>query len=132
MTNRILIVEDNARNLRLLRAALGGTEREILEARTAEEGLHLARKARPDLILLDIQLPGMDGCAVARVLKERPETRDIPIVALTALAMQGDRERVLSSGCDSYLAKPASPGQIRMTVNGLLELESASRALIPA
>ena len=128
MTNRILIVEDNARNLRLLRATLGGAEREILEARTAEEGLHLARQARPDLILLDIQLPGMDGCAAARALKERPETRDIPIVALTALAMQGDRERVLSSGCDSYLAKPASPGQIRRAVNGLLGSASPASA----
>ncbi len=128
MASRILIVEDNARNLRLLRATLGGAEREILEARTAEEGLHLARQARPDLILLDIQLPGMDGCAAARALKERPETRDIPIVALTALAMQGDRERVLSSGCDSYLAKPASPGQIRRAVNGLLGSASPASA----
>ena len=126
MASRILIVEDNARNSRLLRAALTGPDREILEARTAEEGLHVAGEARPDLILLDIQLPGMDGCAAARALKERPETRDIPIVALTALAMQGDRERVLSSGCDGYLAKPASPGEIRKAVNGLLG--SAPRA----
>jgi CheY-like chemotaxis protein len=125
--SRILVVEDNPRNSRLVRAALGAPDREILEARTAEEGLHLARTAHPDLILLDIQLPGMDGCAVARALKEGPETRHAPIVALTALAMNGDRERVLSAGCDRYLAKPASPAEIRRVVEGLLPASARSR-----
>jgi two-component system cell cycle response regulator DivK len=103
---RILIVEDNAANMKLTVLLLEGGKHEILQAVDAEEGILLARKHLPELILMDIQLPGMDGLTAARLLKSDAATRDIRIVALTALAMSGDREKIVAAGCDGYIAKP--------------------------
>ncbi len=102
----ILVVEDNTANMALASFLLATGGHAVLSATTAEAGLLLARSARPDLILMDIQLPGMDGLAAAALLKRDEATRGIPVVALTALAMKGDEERILAAGCDGYIAKP--------------------------
>lgn len=102
----ILIVEDNERNLKLLRDVLGAFGYRILEARSAEDALLLAREERPQLVLMDIQLPGMDGLAALRKLRAAPETTATPVIAVTAFAMKHDRERLLSAGFDGYLEKP--------------------------
>lgn len=103
---RILVIEDNAANMRLAVMLLQREGHEILQAVDAEEGIRRARERLPRLILMDVQLPGMDGLAATRLLKADPATRDIRIVALTALAMIGDRERVAEAGCDGYVTKP--------------------------
>jgi two-component system cell cycle response regulator DivK len=103
---RILIVEDNAANMKLTVLLLERDNHEILQATDAEEGLRLAHAHLPKLILMDIHLPGMDGLTAIRLLKSDPATRDIKIVALTALAMTGDREKIEAAGCDGYIAKP--------------------------
>ena len=102
----ILIVEDNERNLKLLRDLLGAHGYRILEARSAEDALVLARAECPQLVLMDVQLPGMDGLAALRELRARPETTETPVIAVTAFAMKDDRERLLSAGFDGYLEKP--------------------------
>lgn len=103
---RILVVEDNPTNMKLAVLLLQREGHEILEAADAEAGIRLARERQPRLILMDVQLPGMDGLAATRLLKADAATRDIRIVALTALAMNGDQERVAAAGCDGYIAKP--------------------------
>ena len=112
----VLIVEDNPRNLKLVRDLLDFAGYRTLEAGTAEDGLALARADRPRLVLMDVQLPGMDGVeALARLRADRG-TADIPVVALTAFAMKDDRERFLSAGFDGYFEKPldirALPGKV--------------------
>jgi two-component system, cell cycle response regulator DivK len=103
---RILIIEDNPANMKLAALLLEGEGYETLQAEDAEAGLRLAREEVPDLILMDVHLPGMDGLAAARLLKGDPLTRGIRIVALTALAMNGDREKTEAAGCDDYISKP--------------------------
>lgn len=102
----ILIVEDNPRNLKLIRDVLQFLGYPTVEAETGEAGVALARERRPALILMDIQLPGMDGRAATKILKADVNTRHIPIIALTASAMKGDRERFLDDGFDGYISKP--------------------------
>jgi signal transduction histidine kinase/ActR/RegA family two-component response regulator len=102
----ILVVEDNPANMKLVREVLKGRGYRILEATSGEEALDTVKFIHPDLILMDIQLPGMDGLAVTRQLKGNPETRDIPTIALTAHAMKRDEERVLEAGCAGYIPKP--------------------------
>jgi len=102
----ILIVEDNVTNMKLSTFLLESADYTVLAATNAESGLTLAREARPDLILMDIQLPGMDGLEATAMLKADEATRRIPVIALTALAMKGDEERILAAGCDGYIAKP--------------------------
>lgn len=102
----ILIVEDNATNMKLSAFLLESADHTVIEATNAEAGLTLARDGHPDLILMDIQLPGMDGLQATALLKADQATSDIPIIALTALAMKGDEERILAAGCDGYVAKP--------------------------
>jgi two-component system cell cycle response regulator DivK len=102
----ILIVEDNADNMLLTVMLLESAGHTVLSAVDAEVGLTLARDGRPDLILMDVQLPGMDGLEATALLKADKATRDIPVVALTALAMKGDEARIRAAGCDGYIAKP--------------------------
>ena len=108
MTDRplVLIIEDNERNLKLARDVLNHAGYDTLEAESAEDGLALARDRRPGLVLMDVQLPGMDGVEALAQLRADPATRDIPVVAVTAFAMKADRERFLAAGFDSYLEKP--------------------------
>jgi two-component system cell cycle response regulator DivK len=102
----VLIVEDNPRNLKLARDVLDHAGFRTLEAGTAEEGLALARAERPGLVLMDIQLPGMDGVQALGHLRSDPATAGIAVIALTAFAMKDDRERFLAAGFDDYLEKP--------------------------
>jgi two-component system cell cycle response regulator DivK len=103
---KILIIEDNAANMKLATFLLESAGHTVLSATDAEAGLTSARGEHPDLILMDIQLPGMDGLAATRLLKEDDATRTIPVIALTALAMKGDEERIRAAGCSGYIAKP--------------------------
>ncbi len=102
----VLIVEDNPANMTLATFLLESAGHTVLSAIDAETGLTLAREKRPDLILMDIQLPGMDGLQATGILKSDDATRSIPVIALTALAMKGDEERIRAAGCDGYIAKP--------------------------
>jgi two-component system, cell cycle response regulator DivK len=102
----ILVVEDNPANMTFAVFLLKSAGHAVLSATDAEAGLTLARDEQPDLILMDIQLPGMDGLQAIGLLKASEHTRSIPVIALTALAMKGDRERILAAGCQGYIAKP--------------------------
>lgn len=103
---KVLIVEDNPANMTLAVFLLESAGHSVICATDAEAGLTLARNERPQLILLDIQLPGMDGLEATVLLKRDAATRDIPVIALTALAMKGDEARIRAAGCDGYIAKP--------------------------
>ncbi|HEX2168135.1 MAG TPA: response regulator [Longimicrobiales bacterium] len=106
MMATVLIVEDNPANMTLAVFLLTSAGHAVLSAVNAEAGLTLARERSPDLILMDIQLPGMDGLQATGLLKQDEATRSIPVIALTALAMKGDEERIRAAGCDGYIAKP--------------------------
>jgi CheY-like chemotaxis protein len=116
MSATVLVVEDNALNLKLVRDVLGHAGYRVLEAGDAERGIALAREQVPDLILMDVQLPGIDGVEALARLRADPATASIPVAALTALAMKEDRERFVAAGFDGYLEKPVSvpalPGQV--------------------
>lgn len=103
---RILIIEDNPMNMELTTDLLEAEGYQIIQANTAVEGIHLAKKNRPDLILMDIGLPEVDGLTAIEILKQDTETKNIPVVALTSYAMKGDKERILAAGCEGYIAKP--------------------------
>ena len=103
---KVLIVEDNPANMKLATFLLQSAGHTVLNATDAEAGLTLARGEQPNLILMDIQLPGMDGLQATVLLKRDDATRAIPVIALTALAMKGDEERIRAAGCDGYIAKP--------------------------
>ena len=111
-TKTILIVEDNEDNLMVYRTILEHVGYAVIEARDGEEGIARAREKHPDLILMDISIPRIDGWEATRRLKEDEETRDIPIIALTAHALEEDREKALRVGCDGYLAKPVEPRRV--------------------
>jgi CheY-like chemotaxis protein len=102
----ILIVDDNPVNMKLIRILLTGEGYDVRIAADAKEALEVLTEVHPSLILMDIQLPGIDGLELTRRLKAEPTTRDITIVGLTAYAMKGDEERILAAGCDGYIAKP--------------------------
>ena len=106
MARRILIVEDNAVNMELVTDLLEVAGYDVLQAPTAEIGLDLARSEAPDLIVMDIGLPGMDGLEATKILKGDPQTESIPILAATSHAMKGDQEKAHAAGCDGYITKP--------------------------
>ena len=113
---KVLIVEDNPANMTLANFLLTSGGHTVLSATDAEAGLTLARDEQPDLILMDIQLPGMDGLAATALLKGDDATRAIPVIALTALAMKGDEERIRAAGCDGYIAKPMRYQEFMATI----------------
>jgi two-component system, cell cycle response regulator DivK len=125
MTHAILVVEDNERNLKLLRDVLEYAGYDVRVARTAEDGITSAASEPPDLVLMDLQLPGIDGMEALRRLRENPRTADIPVVAVTAQAMKQDRERALEIGFNGYIEKPISvrafPDQVRSFLSGEVE-----------
>jgi two-component system cell cycle response regulator DivK len=110
MRPKILVIEDNEQNLYLTTFILEKHGCEVIQAREGGEGIRLAGQVKPDLILLDIQLPEMDGYQVAQALKSNPALGGVPIVAVTSYAMVGDRERILAAGCTGYIEKPINPG----------------------
>lgn len=102
----VLVVEDNALNMKLVRTLLQLQKLRVLEAGDAETGIQRALEEKPALILMDIQLPGMDGLEATRIIKGNPDLQHIPVVALTSYAMQGDEERAREAGCSGYITKP--------------------------
>jgi two-component system sensor histidine kinase/response regulator len=122
----ILLVEDNEDNLFTLRQSLGGVAVELATATSGREAIDYCRRRRPDLIIMDMQMPGMSGLQATGAIRALPGGDDIPILALTAQAMKGDRERILAAGCDEYMAKPIQPRELRAMVERLLG-EAAGR-----
>ena len=122
---RILVVEDNPMNMELAVDLLMLQGYEVLSAQTGQEALAILEREQLDLVLMDVQLPGMDGLTVTKKLKENPKTKDIPVVALTAHAMKGDEERMLEHGCAGYIAKPidtrAFPKEVEKFINKKME-----------
>lgn len=117
----VLIIEDNEQNIYLATFLLNTAGYKIVQARSGEEGLVLSNKTQPDLILLDIQLPEMDGYEVVRRLKSQESTAQIPVVAVTSYAMAGDRETILAVGCHGYVEKPIDPDTFVDTVTAFLK-----------
>jgi two-component system, cell cycle response regulator DivK len=112
MSTRILVVEDQPDNRQIIRDMLANTDYEITEAETGEEALVAIAKQRPDLILMDIQLPVMDGYAATRQIKADPALGSIPIIAVTSYALSGEEKKARAAGCDDYVPKPFSPRQL--------------------
>jgi two-component system cell cycle response regulator DivK len=117
---RILIIEDNEQNSYLQTFILQKNGHEVIQSSSGEAGIARAAQELPDLILLDIQLPGMDGYAVAKALRSNPAIAHIPIIAVTSYAMTGDRERILASGCTSYIEKPINPETFHREISQFL------------
>ena len=120
MPKKILIIEDNLQNLRVVQLSLKDQGYLLLEATDGNDALKLALKERPDLIIMDIQLPGMSGIEITRKLRERPDFQQVPIVAVTAYAMRGDKEKALNLGFDAYLTKPISTRELASLVAEML------------
>jgi len=116
----ILIIEDNAVNMKLSSLIVRSAGHSVLCAIDAETGLTLARESQPDLILMDVQLPGMDGVAATAILKQDPVTAAIPVIALTAQAMKADQEKCRTAGCDAYIVKPFHYPELRSAIEDLL------------
>ena len=121
MDKVILIVEDDEKNLRLIRDLLQVKGYEILEAGDGKRGVELAQEKKPDLILMDIQLPVLDGLEATRMLKEDTSTKEINVLALTSYAMSGDEKKILEAGCDGYLTKPIDVKQFLGVVDEYLQ-----------
>ncbi len=121
MNPLVLVIEDNEQNLYLMRFLLEKNGFTVLEATDGEKGLEMAKEIKPHLILLDIQLPKMDGYTVARELRKNGELANTPIIAVTSYAMVGDRERVLDAGADDYIEKPIDPEELLSVIEGVLE-----------
>jgi two-component system cell cycle response regulator DivK len=125
-TGRILVVEDNPKNLKLLRDVLQYSGYEVLEATSGEVGVQLAVEEHPDLILMDLQLPGIDGTEALRQIRAREESRAVPVVAVTAFAMDHDRQRAFDSGFTGYVEKPISVRRLPQQVRDFLRLGGAT------
>jgi two-component system, cell cycle response regulator DivK len=120
MSKRILVVEDTEDNRRILRDLLTRAGFDLIEATDGESGVSMATAHRPDLILMDIQLPVFDGYEATRRIKANPETKDIPIIAVTSYALSGDESKAIAAGCNGYVAKPFSPRKILAMVQEFL------------
>jgi two-component system, cell cycle response regulator DivK len=123
MTKRILIVEDQEDNRIILRRLLSKAGYDLIEAMNGEDGVALALSMRPDLILMDIQLPVMDGYEATRRIKNNAELKSIPVIAVTSYALSGDEAKARAAGCDAYVAKPFSPRQLLAKVREYLPKE---------
>ena len=123
---RVLIVEDNPANLKLSSLLIRNAGHTVQCAVDGETGVMMARRDRPDLILMDVQLPGMDGLAATALLKNDPATSSIPVIALTALAMKADHEKSQTAGCDAYIVKPVRYQELYAAIDGLLDTVEAA------
>ena len=125
----VLVIEDNALNMKLVTTLLKVGKYDIIEAVDAEKGIQLARESKPDLILMDIQLPGMDGLNATRIIKEESSLKNVKILALTSHAMDGDDKKAREAGCDGYITKPIDTKNFLKTIdkflNGKREIQSA-------
>ncbi|MEQ9487380.1 MAG: response regulator [Alphaproteobacteria bacterium] len=120
MTHKVMIVEDNELNMKLFHDLLESRGYDIIETRDGMEALKMARTERPDLILMDIQLPEVSGLEVTKWIKEDDDLKQIPIIAVTAFAMKGDEEKIREGGCEAYIAKPISVSSFLATVEKFL------------
>lgn len=120
---RILLVEDNDVNRELVREILESRDFEVLEAHNGLEALHMIPKTSPDLVLLDIQMPVLDGISAIKQLRQKPQYADLPVLALTAYAMVGDRDRVMAAGFTGYVTKPVDSKALLTQIDNLLGLE---------
>ena len=127
---KILIIEDNVANMKLVTMLLRNVGHELVCAVDAESGLTLARSELPALILMDVQLPGMDGLTATALLKREPTTAGIPVIALTAMAMQSDREKSKVAGCDAYIAKPLRYQELYAAIDKLLPAQHSGTCLL--
>jgi CheY-like chemotaxis protein len=123
----VLVIEDNEMNMKLVRSLLQIGKYRVLEAIDAEAGIQLAREHHPDLILMDIQLPGIDGLTATRKIKNDPAVKDINIVALTSYAMQGDEDKARDAGCIGYIAKPIDTRKFLETLSSFLSDDGVKR-----
>ena len=121
LSEKILIVEDNPQNMRLVEMTLRSHGYTMLEAADGEAALEVAARERPDLIIMDMQLPRLDGLEVTRRLRQMPEFADVPIIAVTAYAMKGDRQKTAEAGCDAYLPKPINTRELPGIISKMLE-----------
>jgi two-component system, cell cycle response regulator DivK len=121
MSKRILVVEDQADNRQIIRDMLAPTDYEIIEVENGEQALEVVAKERPDLILMDIQLPVMDGYEATRRIKADPALRSIPIIAVTSYALSGEEKKARGAGCDEYVPKPFSPRQLLAKIRNFLQ-----------
>ncbi len=120
MTKRILVVEDQPDNRQIIRDLLTSVGYQLIEAEDGETGVRLAQSERPDLILMDIQLPVLDGYEATRQIKTDPDLRSIPIIVVTSYALSGDDQKAMAAGCDAYIAKPFSPRELLATIRKFL------------
>ncbi|MEP4377671.1 MAG: response regulator [Alphaproteobacteria bacterium] len=121
MSKTVLIVEDNELNMKLFHDLLEAQGYETLQTKDGREALKLAREHRPDLVLMDIQLPEVSGLEVTKWIKEDENLRDIPVIAVTAFAMKGDEEKIRQGGCEAYIAKPISVSEFLETVQKFID-----------
>lgn len=121
MSKRILVIEDHEENRRLLRDLLTSFGYELIEAVTGEEGSAAAKAERPDLILMDIQLPGIDGYETTRRIRQDPALRQTPVIAVTSYALSGDDVKAFAAGCDAYVTKPFDPAELLEKIRGYLK-----------
>ena len=112
----VMVVEDNEKNRKLMRVVLKAKGYNIIEAATGEEALNLLKNQKPDIILMDIQLPGIDGLTLIKEIKASAVTKDIPIIAVTAYAMKGDEQKILDTGCNAYVSKPINTQELPLIV----------------
>ena len=112
----VMVVEDNEKNRKLMRVVLKAKGYNIIEAATGEEALNLLKNQKPDIILMDIQLPGIDGLTLIKQIKASVVTKDIPIIAVTAYAMKGDEQKILDTGCNAYVSKPINTQELPLIV----------------
>ena len=120
MSKTILVVEDHEDNRRILRDLLTSSGFVVIEATTGIEGVQLTKSHLPDLILMDIQLPGIDGYEATRQIKADPSLKDIPIIVVTSYALSGDAKKAFEAGCDGYIAKPYSPREMLRRIQKIL------------
>jgi two-component system, cell cycle response regulator DivK len=120
MPKLILVIEDNERNLLLIRDILTYHHYEVIESKDGETGIKIAKERKPGLILMDIQLPVMDGFSATKILKNDPETKNIKIIGITSYVMKGDKERILESGFDGYISKPIDTRQLPDMISKLI------------
>jgi CheY-like chemotaxis protein len=125
---RVLIIEDTEENMRLFNAILRLEEAQVLEAQLARIGIEIASREQPDLILMDLQMPGMDGLTATRHLRSDPRTKHIPIVVITASAMEDDRRRAFEAGCDGYITKPNDPLEFGRKLATFLQAKKTENA----
>ncbi|MEB2310078.1 MAG: response regulator [Candidatus Brocadiaceae bacterium] len=119
----VMVVEDNEKNRKLMRVVLKSKGYAVIEAATGEEALNLLKNQKPNIILMDIQLPGIDGLTLIKQIKADAMTKEIPIIAVTAYAMKGDEQKILETGCDAYVSKPINTQELPLIIEKYIKKE---------